>query len=201
MHCSGLDSVTSNHLMQTLRGLAKRNRTIILSVHQPSASMFAEFDQVLLMSRGDVVYAGDGNRILPWFSEQGCVLNDLRVNPADWLIDTTSVDLRDATAEKNTSEQVSKLVDAWRAESSSRINDGHMQASTAPREKSSNLVRVTTSRSHIYADDDLRKGVRKPGVFLQTYILTRRGLTNVRRDYFQVVAYLCQAVGLGLLTG
>ncbi|KAL3653577.1 ATP-binding cassette sub- G member 8 [Castilleja foliolosa] len=56
---SGLDSGSALSVMQTLRSIAdSRNRTIILSIHQPSFKILSTIDQILLLSKGSVVHHG-----------------------------------------------------------------------------------------------------------------------------------------------
>jgi ABC-type multidrug transport system ATPase subunit len=43
---SGLDATTAHNIMQTLVKLARKNRTIICTIHQPRSDIFAMFDNV-----------------------------------------------------------------------------------------------------------------------------------------------------------
>nr|XP_043612825.1 ABC transporter G family member 8 [Erigeron canadensis] len=56
---SGLDSTSAYNVMQTLKSIATtRNRTIILSIHQPSFKLLSTIDTILLLSKGKVVHHG-----------------------------------------------------------------------------------------------------------------------------------------------
>lgn len=55
---SGLDSASAFHVIQALRNLAQSGRTIIATIHQPSSEVFAMFDKVCILTRGDTVYFG-----------------------------------------------------------------------------------------------------------------------------------------------
>jgi energy-coupling factor transporter ATP-binding protein EcfA2 len=56
---SGLDATTAAELMGVLRDLAgARGLTIVASVHAPSETVFEAFDQLLLLSKGRLVYGG-----------------------------------------------------------------------------------------------------------------------------------------------
>lgn len=68
---TGLDSFTSHQLLETLSRLAKRGRTIILSLHQPRSDSFPLFDKLVLLSRGDIIYSGLGTRCLSYLEELG----------------------------------------------------------------------------------------------------------------------------------
>ncbi|KAG7283196.1 hypothetical protein CRUP_000558 [Coryphaenoides rupestris] len=55
---SGLDSFTAHNLVLTLSRLARGNRLVLLSVHQPRSDIFQLFDLVVLLSSGSAVYCG-----------------------------------------------------------------------------------------------------------------------------------------------
>ncbi|KAA8583595.1 hypothetical protein FQN60_014803 [Etheostoma spectabile] len=55
---SGLDSFTAHNLVITLSRLARGNRLVLLSVHQPRSDIFQLFDLVVLLSSGSAVYCG-----------------------------------------------------------------------------------------------------------------------------------------------
>jgi len=49
---SGLDGQSSYVIMQFLRKLAKHGQSVLCTIHQPSAALFAEFDELLLLKGG-----------------------------------------------------------------------------------------------------------------------------------------------------
>ncbi|KAJ1384974.1 P-loop containing nucleoside triphosphate hydrolase [Sesbania bispinosa] len=56
---SGLDSTSAFKVMQILKSTCvSRNRTIILSIHQPSFKILSCIDRILLLSKGTVVHQG-----------------------------------------------------------------------------------------------------------------------------------------------
>ncbi|KAL3834305.1 hypothetical protein ACJIZ3_009041 [Penstemon smallii] len=56
---SGLDSGSALNVMQTLRAVTdSRQRTVVLSIHQPSFKILSTIDKILLMSKGMVVHHG-----------------------------------------------------------------------------------------------------------------------------------------------
>nr|QST15003.1 ABCG2-like1 protein [Diaphanosoma celebensis] len=84
---SGLDSYMAQNIVQVLRKLASRGKTIICTIHQPSSEVFAMFDRILLMAEGRTAYLGPANEALSFFSSMGlpCPPN---YNPADFYIHT-----------------------------------------------------------------------------------------------------------------
>ena len=55
---SGLDSASAVSLLNVLKDLANQGKTIITSIHQPNSESFLNFDKLLMLSDGNVVYFG-----------------------------------------------------------------------------------------------------------------------------------------------
>nr|XP_004289783.2 PREDICTED: ABC transporter G family member 4-like [Fragaria vesca subsp. vesca] len=56
---SGLDSTSAFNVMQTLKSICtSRQRTVVLSIHQPSFKILSTIDRILLLSKGQVVHHG-----------------------------------------------------------------------------------------------------------------------------------------------
>ncbi len=53
---SGLDSTSAVSLMEVLRELAMKGKTIITSIHQPSSQIFQSFDQLILLADGKTIF-------------------------------------------------------------------------------------------------------------------------------------------------
>ncbi|XP_057797819.1 ABC transporter G family member 15-like isoform X2 [Salvia miltiorrhiza] len=68
---SGLDSASAFFVAQALRNVARRGRTIITSIHQPSSEVFSLFDDLLLLSSGQTIYFGEAQPALEFFAEAG----------------------------------------------------------------------------------------------------------------------------------
>lgn len=59
----GLDATTALEVLISVRGLADMRRTVVVSLHQPSAEMFELFDTCLLLTRGGApAYFGRADR-------------------------------------------------------------------------------------------------------------------------------------------
>ena len=89
---SGLDAFTARHVTETLKALSRLGRTIIMSIHQPRYDVFALFDDVVLLSRGELIFSGTAEGVIKHFCSLGYACPDL-VNPADFILDITSVDV------------------------------------------------------------------------------------------------------------
>lgn len=78
--------------MQTLRDLCKEGHTVVSSIHQPRSSIFAMFDDLILLSEGQLLYSGAASDALPYFEELGHKCPQ-HYNPAEFLADLISVDV------------------------------------------------------------------------------------------------------------
>eukprot|EP01114_Cavostelium_apophysatum_P012545 TRINITY_DN2833_c0_g1_i4.p1 TRINITY_DN2833_c0_g1~~TRINITY_DN2833_c0_g1_i4.p1 ORF type:complete len:1333 (-),score=277.19 TRINITY_DN2833_c0_g1_i4:35-4033(-) len=110
---SGLDSTTANNIVSSLVNLTKRGRTIICTIHQPRSAIFYMFDQVMLLSKGDIAYFGPANRILSFFKEQNYEIPPY-TNPTDFAMDLISVDTKNEKTEAITRERLDKIVQFYK---------------------------------------------------------------------------------------
>ncbi|KAL4905523.1 hypothetical protein BDW74DRAFT_17685 [Aspergillus multicolor] len=91
---SGLDGQSAYNTVRFLRKLADVGQAVLVTIHQPSAQLFAEFDSLLLLAKGGkMVYFGDigdnGSTVKNYFAGHGapCPPN---ANPAEHMIDVVS---------------------------------------------------------------------------------------------------------------
>ena len=68
---SGLDSNTAAKTLQTLQDIARRGRTVVFTVHQPTSEMLATFDDLMLMAGGKVAYHGPVEDAVAYFDAAG----------------------------------------------------------------------------------------------------------------------------------
>lgn len=80
---SGLDEVTASACIRLLRSLAHEDRTIICTIHQPSAAMFDLFDNMYLLAQGQCVYSGAPKVLIPFLLSTGYTCPKYN-NPADY---------------------------------------------------------------------------------------------------------------------
>ena len=103
---SGLDSRAALIVMRVVKNIAATGRTVLCTIHQPSAEVFYLFDYLLLLkSGGETVYFGplgdDGEHLVTYFEYDGKVGDETRgvkrrvggprrpngMNPASWMLD------------------------------------------------------------------------------------------------------------------
>ncbi|CAI8503898.1 unnamed protein product [Hanseniaspora opuntiae] len=89
---SGLDSNSSWNIVQFLKALADSGMSILCTIHQPSATLFEQFDRLLLLKRGgEMVYFGDigenSRTMLSYLERESGLICDKSENPAEWMLD------------------------------------------------------------------------------------------------------------------
>ncbi|KAL4238380.1 hypothetical protein ACF0H5_003089 [Mactra antiquata] len=109
---SGLDSYTARYLVSNLRDLARRGKIVLLTIHQPNSDIFHMFDQIGIMSQGEMVYCGPSKELVPYFTTLGYPC-DKYTNPLDRYVDVASIDRRNKEKEYNSKKRVDSLVEAF----------------------------------------------------------------------------------------
>ncbi|KOB71082.1 putative the eye pigment transporter, partial [Operophtera brumata] len=84
---TGLDIVSIRQLVVLLRLLSRQGRTIICTVHQPSASLFTLFDRIYVLARGMCCYQGAPQLLVSYLAEAGHICPTTH-NPADFVLET-----------------------------------------------------------------------------------------------------------------
>lgn len=82
---SGLDSVTSARICQLLKKLASRGRTVIYTIHQPTAECIESFDDLMLMCKGHTVFHGPMEESVAYFASIGYHCPDTHT-PTDFFM-------------------------------------------------------------------------------------------------------------------
>ncbi|OWZ22999.1 ABC transporter [Phytophthora megakarya] len=103
---SGLDARSAKLIMDGVRKVANTGRTIICTIHQPSAEVFSVFDSLLLLKRGgETVFAGElgenASEMIDYFES----INSLtklkeNYNPATWMLEVIGAGVGNNSGDK-----------------------------------------------------------------------------------------------------
>lgn len=88
---TGLDSSSSTQCIQLLKSLAQEGKTIICSIHTPSALLFEMFDHLYALADGCCIYQGSTENLVPFLNDLDLVCPET-YNPSDFLLEIANND-------------------------------------------------------------------------------------------------------------
>lgn len=188
---TGLDASSAFQLVRTLKNLAAKGRTVIVTIHQPRSEIWGLFDNLILLSRGgSPVYSGPVAESLPWFDNLGFRMPPF-VNPAEHLVDLAAVDNRTPELEAESLGRVEQLKAAWLEENGRRF--------ASPAEKKG----LAEAHAPALRGMALRRqhNTNATSFARQMRVMTSRTFKTTYRDPMGMMAAIMQAVVMGLCTG
>jgi ABC-type multidrug transport system ATPase subunit len=66
---SGLDSFMAMSIVDCMKKLVEKGKTIICTIHQPSSEIFSKFNKLYLLAEGRVAYLGDSKDAPAYFAK------------------------------------------------------------------------------------------------------------------------------------
>ncbi len=110
---SGLDASTSMSVMSSIKRLTKeKGRTVVLTIHQPSAKMLELFDKIILLAKGKTVFFGTVSEAIQHFEALGYKCPALE-NPADFFLSLITIDSQSDEAASESETRIEKLINTW----------------------------------------------------------------------------------------
>ncbi|XP_055086352.1 ATP-binding cassette sub-family G member 4-like [Periophthalmus magnuspinnatus] len=177
---SGLDSVSCHQVVSLMRSLAQGGRTIICTIHQPSAKLFEMFDKLYILSEGQCIYKGSVPYLIPYLKTLGLHCPTYH-NPADFIIEVASGEY--GNMNPVLFEAVQSGLCALNETKSLNQNNGHQICTTTNHKM----------ESHTFATSTLK----------QFYILFKRTFITICRDqvltHLRIISHILVGVVTGLL--
>lgn len=171
---SGLDSSSSSQCIHLLKTLAQEGKTIICTIHQPSALMFEKFDHLYVLAEGNCIYQGSSRNVVPFLGDLDLVCPE-SYNPADYLLEISTNDYG-----LHNSRLTDKILNGrnedFRMETKTKFTNGH---ATYECQKS----KYAATFKH------------------QLYLLIQRNLIFMKRDKSFMVVRLAVSLIMALLVG
>ncbi|KAJ5520314.1 CDR ABC transporter [Penicillium fimorum] len=182
---SGLDSQSSWAICSFLRKLAEHGQAVLCTIHQPSAMLFQQFDQLLFLARGGkTVYFGpvgdNSGTMLEYFESNGarkCADNE---NPAEYMLGVVNAGQNDKGQD---------WFDVWKQSNESK------QVQTE-------IDRIHKEKEHEppAADDD--QSSRSYSEFAMPFWFQMEQVTHrVFQQYWRMPSYVLAKWGLGIASG
>jgi ABC-type multidrug transport system ATPase subunit/ABC-type multidrug transport system permease subunit len=179
---SGLDSFIALSVIEILHDLAKEGRTVILSIHQPTARMLRYFSDILVLgTEGLPVYSGPAQDMLRYFQNLGIECPHT-MSPTDFVMDLATPDPGDNSGQQRVGYLVQRMKGNERL-----MKDVDISPSTSGSDGSvaSGSVHLpTTSRN----------------TFRKSFVLVlQRAAVNLSRQPILILARTLQLPGMAIL--
>lgn len=88
---TGLDSSSSTQCIQTLKKLAQQGKTVVCTIHSPSALLFEMFDNIYALAEGQCIYQGSSRNLVQFLTELDLVCPEI-YSPSDFLLEIATND-------------------------------------------------------------------------------------------------------------
>ncbi|XP_032266969.1 ATP-binding cassette sub-family G member 5 [Phoca vitulina] len=178
---TGLDCMTANQIVVLLAELAHRDRIVIVTIHQPRSELFQLFDEIAILSYGELVFCGTPAEMLDFFS--GCSYPcPEHSNPFDIYMDLISVDTQSKEREIETYKRVQMIESAYKESAIYRKTLENIERTKHL--KTLPMVPFKTKDS--------------PGALSKLGVLLRRVTRNLMRNKLAVMMRLVQNLIMGL---
>ncbi|RPA84036.1 hypothetical protein BJ508DRAFT_413060 [Ascobolus immersus RN42] len=189
---SGLDSQSAFNIVRFLRKLAHAGQAILCTIHQPNASLFENFDRLLLLQRGgQTVYFGDighdAKTLLGYFEKNGAVCPP-DANPAEFILDAVGAGSAPRIGNRD-------WHDIWKTSPEFQATKDHIVQLKRERMEAN---KVTGSNDHL---NDASKTEYATSHMTQLRLVTARTFLSFWRTPNYGYTRLFNHVALGLVSG
>ncbi|GAB1865244.1 ATP-binding cassette sub-family G member 4 [Camponotus japonicus] len=185
---SGLDSVSSKQCLALLKQLAQEGRTIICTIHQPSATLFNMIDHLYVVADGNCVYTGSTQNLVPYLSSLGLHC-PTHYSPVDFLMEVCNGDY---------GSHISRLVESiengknnvWRSAKEFYLNEGII----SPRQ-------IAPIRLYSFETEFKQTSHYAVSSWTQLRVLVKRNAVRLIRDKVLTVSRILMHLAIAVLAG
>lgn len=175
---TGLDSSSSTQCIRLLKRLAQEGKTIICTIHTPSALILRMFDQLYAMADGCCIYQGSSENLVPFLNDLGLVCPEL-YNPSDFLLEVSTNEYG-----PQNDRLVKKIKNGLNEQYRESLNNNHNQS-----------IGRSQKDDKVFSDNKSSHFVRE---FTQ---LMHRNYVFLTRDKLLLLIRLVAHVAVGLMIG
>lgn len=212
---TGLDSFMAESVINVMKKLAQSGRTVICTIHQPSSTIYRQFDLVMFLASGRLAYFGEPSKTVEYLNSFGypCPRN---YNPADSMIQCLSIEMYN---EEICKERISKICDEWEtSENALKLRDEledqkKILVEPERRKRATFYVQTSALFKRSILDNIRNPGLAKAklsqklimGLFIgllyfQTSPLNFIGISNLNGAMFYIVVELTYSTLFGIIT-
>jgi hypothetical protein len=189
-HKTGLDSTAATSLIQTLRRLAtEQGKTIVAVIHQPSQHVFAQFDDLLLVSEGQQMYFGALDQVRSYMEQQLGYPALAEMGTAEHVLDCISRRPIGNETQPQADERMRILADAAAAATEAAVATSRKIGNRGNQQQPQQRLAVITHTGP------------RAGLWTQFQLLLQRSLRELARGKTTLLIKLAQQVALAVIYG
>lgn len=187
---SGLDSSSAFQCISLMRTLAHGGRTVVCTIHQPSAKLFEMFDKLYILAEGNCLFQGTVQDLIPYLASEGLVCPKYH-NPADYIIEVASGEYGENV--------IPSLVKAWKAREEAVTQKKSLTSSTNCSYDSRNMVVSMLPNCNVKTSTD--SIIHAASQTTQFLVLFKRAAQSIFRDRIFTHLRFVSTASVGLLIG
>jgi ABC-type multidrug transport system permease subunit len=175
-------------VVKVLKRLTRQGKTVVATLHQPSSEIFHMFDDILLLSRGRVIYYGTAQDAIGYFTARGFNFPEF-TNPSDFIFMKILKEFDDEAGEEDVSAgekseaRLTRLLGEWEESEERRAILAEMAA-----EPENEIIHIASLKT--------RTSFRR-----QFGYLLGRASKNAIRNKMIIRVRLAQSLFVGVLIG